>query len=222
MITATRKPLDDIKAMIRPFKKVLIAGCGSCVAECAAGGEKEVAQLASSLRMAFKLEGQAIELNEITVDRQCVNIFLDQLEQPTRAHEAVLSLACGAGVQALAERHPDRHVFPALDTQFLGQTKEPGLWLENCLGCGQCKLFYFGAICPLARCAKQLFNGPCGGSQKGKCEVDPDKPCAWQLIIDRLGALNALDRLEEVFEPVDWSCKQGRGPRKIVREDQQS
>ncbi len=222
MITATRKSLDEIKNMIRPYTRVLVAGCGSCVAECAAGGEKEVAQLVSALSMAFKIEGGGPSLTEVTVDRQCVNIFLDELEDPTRSHDAVLSLACGAGVQALAERHADRNIFPALDTQFLGQTKSPGLWLENCLGCGQCKLFYFGAICPLGRCAKQLFNGPCGGSQNGKCETDSEKPCAWQLIIDRLDGLGALNRLEEIYEPCDWSLKQGRGPRKIEREDQQS
>jgi hypothetical protein len=82
-------------------------------------------------------------------------------------------------------------------------------------------LYYFGGICPLARCSKQILNGPCGGSIQGRCEVNPDVPCAWQQIIDRLSAFNALERLEEVYPPKDWSKKQGKGPRRIVREDQQ-
>jgi hypothetical protein len=82
-------------------------------------------------------------------------------------------------------------------------------------------LDYFGGVCPLARCAKQLLNGPCGGSVGGRCEVNPEIVCAWQLIIDRLSKFGALDRLEKVYPLKDWSRKQGVGPRRIVREDQQ-
>lgn len=81
-------------------------------------------------------------------------------------------------------------------------------------------LFYFGGICPLARCSKQLLNGPCGGSQNGVCEVNPDIPCAWQMIIDKLSKWGALDRLKDIYPPKDWSKKQGIGPRKVIREDQ--
>jgi hypothetical protein len=82
-------------------------------------------------------------------------------------------------------------------------------------------LYYFGGVCPITRCAKQLLNGACGGSRDGKCEVNPEVPCAWQLIFERLSTFNALDRLEEIYPPKDWSKKQGLGPRKIIREDQQ-
>jgi len=82
-------------------------------------------------------------------------------------------------------------------------------------------LDYFGGVCPLARCAKQLLNGPCGGSMEGKCEVNPEIECAWQLIIDRLSRFGRLGNLEEVYPIKDWARKQGVGPRKIVREDQQ-
>ena len=109
----------------------------------------------------------------------------------------------------------------ALNTTFLGETKDQGYWVENCLGCGDCMLFYFGGVCPLARCSKQLMNGPCGGSMDGKCEVDPDVPCAWQVIVDRLDQFGALERLEQVYPPKDWTKKQGIGPRKIIRVDQQ-
>lgn len=222
MITAERKPIEEIVAMISPYRKILVAGCGSCVAECAAGGEKETALLASALRMEARMTGRDLETREITLERQCVYEFIDQLTALADQYEAVLSLACGAGVQAVAEVFPGLPILPALNTTFLGQTKEAGLWLENCRGCGDCRLHLFGDICPITRCAKSLFNGPCGGSQEGRCEVDPETPCAWQLIIESLDRTGRLAQLEAVYPPADWSSQQGQGPRKINREDQKN
>ncbi len=221
MITAERKPIDEIRAMIAPYKKVLVLGCGSCVAECAAGGEKETGMLASTLRMANKMEGKEVTIQEKTLDRQCVKDFVLLLDEVMGEYDAVLSLGCGAGVQAVAEMFSEIPVIPALNTEFLGETREQGYWVENCLGCGDCMLHFFGGVCPLARCSKQLLNGPCGGSREGKCEINPEVPCAWQTIIDRLDRFGALDRLEQIYPPKDWSRKQGGGPRKIMREDQQ-
>lgn len=220
MITAERKPLSEIKEMIMPFKKILVAGCGSCVAECASGGEKEVGLLASALRMDAMMEGRQVEIQEITLDRQCVYGFIDQLTGVIGRFDAVLSLGCGAGVQAVAEVFPDAIILPALNTTFIGQTKDIGLWIENCRACGDCKLAYFAAVCPVTRCAKGLFNGPCGGSKEKKCEVDPDVPCAWHIIVERLEKSDRLDILKKVYPPADWSRQQGKGPRKIMREDQ--
>ena len=221
MITAERKPIDEIRAMIAPYKKVLVLGCGSCVAECAAGGEKETGMLASALRMANKMEGQEVIIQEKTLDRQCVKDFVILLDDVIDQYDAVLSLGCGAGVQAVAEMFSEIPILPALNTEFLGETRDQGYWVENCLGCGDCMLDDFGGVCPLARCSKQLLNGPCGGSREGKCEINPEVPCAWQAIIDRLDRFGSLDRLEKIYPPKDWSRKQGGGPRKIMREDQQ-
>jgi ferredoxin len=221
MITAERKPIDEIRAMIAPYKKVLVVGCGSCVAECAAGGEKETGMLASTLRMANKMEGKKVIIQEKTLDRQCVKEFVILLDDVIDQYDAILSLGCGAGVQAVADMFSEIPVFPALNTEFLGETREQGYWVENCLGCGDCMLHFFGGVCPLARCSKQLLNGPCGGSREGKCEINPDVPCAWQAIIERLDRFGSLDRLEQIYPPKDWSRKQGGGPRKIMREDQQ-
>ncbi len=222
MITAVQKPIAEIREMIAPYKRILVLGCASCVAECAAGGQKETAMLASTLRIKAKMEAQEVLIEEHTLDRQCVNDFVIRLEDIIERYDAVLSLACGAGVQAVAEMYPEVPVIPALNTEFLGETKSQGVWVENCLGCGDCMLFHFGGVCPLARCSKQLFNGPCGGSVAGKCEINPDVDCAWQIIIDRLTKFNALDRLETIVPPKRWSKKQGGGPRKIIREDQQT
>jgi ferredoxin len=221
MITAERKPIDEIRAMIAPYKKVLVLGCGSCVAECAAGGEKETGMLASTLRMANKMDGKEVVIQEKTLDRQCVKDFVILLDDVIGQYDAVLSLGCGAGVQAVAEMFSEIPILPALNTEFLGETRDQGLWVENCLGCGDCMLDDFGGVCPLARCSKQLLNGPCGGSREGKCEINPEVPCAWQAIIDRLDRFGSLERLEQIYPPKDWSRKQGGGPRKIMREDQQ-
>lgn len=221
MITAEQKPMEEIREMIAPYRRILVLGCGSCVAECAAGGEKETGMLASTLRMASKMDKKDVVIEEKTLDRQCVNEFVIQLDDLIDQYDAVLSLGCGAGVQVVAEMYPEVPIIPALDTGFLGETKSQGLWMENCLGCGDCMLHYFGGICPLARCSKQLLNGPCGGSMEGICEVNPEVPCAWQMIIERLENFQVLERLEEVYPPKNWSKKQGKGPRKIIREDQQ-
>jgi hypothetical protein len=221
MITAEQKPIDEIREMIAPYKKILVLGCASCVDECAAGGQKETAMLASALRMAAKMNGEDVEISEQTLDRQCVKEFYIKLDDTIDQYDAVLSLGCGAGVQAVADMFQEIPILPALNTEFLGETRDQGLWVENCLGCGDCMLGYFGGICPLARCSKQLLNGPCGGSMDGKCEINPEVDCAWQLIIDRLSNFNALDNLEKIYPPKDWSKKQGGGPRKIIREDQQ-
>lgn len=221
MITGEQKPIDEIREMIAPYKRILVLGCASCVAECAAGGEKETAMLASTLRIAAKMKGEDVLIEEKTLDRQCVRDFVVLLDDIIKRYDAVLSLGCGAGVQAIAEIFPEVPIIPAINTGFLGETRDQGYWVESCLGCGDCMLHHFGGICPLARCSKQLFNGPCGGSMDGRCEINSNVECAWHLIVDRLTKFGALDRLEDIYPPKDWSRKQGGGPRKIVREDQQ-
>jgi ferredoxin len=220
MITAEQKPMEEIRESIAPYKRVLVLGCNSCVAECAAGGENEAGMLASALRMAARIGGKKVLIHDKSLDRQCVKEFVLQLDEIVNQYDAILSMACGAGVQAVGDMYPEIPVIPALNTEFLGETRDQGHWVENCLGCGDCMLAQFGGVCPLARCSKQLLNGPCGGSKGGVCEVKPDLPCAWQEIINRLEKFGALDRLERIVPPKDWSRKNGGGPRSIVREDQ--
>jgi hypothetical protein len=155
----------------------------------------------------------------LTVERQCEDEFIQEAAQAIGQNEAVLSLACGAGVQALARRFGRTPILPGVNTTFIGVLEKQGLFTEECSGCGNCKLALFGAVCPVTRCAKKLLNGPCGGSQQGKCEVNPETDCAWQLIIERLQRLNQLDNLRVYIPPKDWSPSQSGGPRKLVRED---
>jgi ferredoxin len=219
MIIAEQKPLAEIKSMINGQQKVLVVGCGTCVTVCLAGGEKEVGILASALRMATKMEGNGVDLDEVTVQRQCEWEYIDPLADTLEDYDAILSLGCGIGVQTLAERFPDQRVLPGLNTTFLGLPTEQGVWEERCQACGNCILDQTGGICPIARCSKQLLNGPCGGSQDGVCEIDPEVPCAWQLIWERMSALGLLDRLMELQPAKDWSTSRDGGPRRIIRDD---
>ena len=220
MIVAQRKNIPDLLAIVEKHRKVLLLGCGTCVTVCLAGGQREVSIIASALRMAAKLKGLPLEVGEATIERQCDNVFLEQAADPIKNYDAVLSLGCGAGVQALAERFPTTPVYPGLNTQFIGILESQGVWTEKCAGCGNCRLGEFAAVCPITRCAKRLLNGPCGSSRDGKCEISQDLDCAWQLIYDRARALGILDRFDAIVPPHDWSTGLDGGPRKVVREDQ--
>ena len=220
MIVAEQKPLNEIREMVAPFKKVLVLGCGTCVTVCFAGGEKEVGVLASGLRMASAVDGQEErEFLEDTVTRQCEWEFLDAIADEINSADAILSLGCGVGVQAIAERFPKVHVYPGLNTSFMGLPVEQGTWSARCTACGDCVLGRFAGVCPIVRCSKGLLNGPCGGSHDGVCEISPDIPCGWQQIYDRMEGLGLLDSLEEIVPPKDWNAGLGRGACSIVRED---
>ena len=219
MIVGEQKPIQEIKEIVAPYKKILILGCGTCVKTCFAGGEDEVATLASALRLAFKRDGRDIAVEEFTVERQCEDEFIQEAAPAVAQNTAVLSLACGAGVQAIAKRFPKVPVLPGVNTTFIGILERQGLFTEECVGCGDCKLAIFGGVCPVSRCSKKLLNGPCGGSQAGKCEINPEVDCAWQQIIDRLKALGQLDNLRTYIPPKNWQTSNSGGPRKLIRED---
>jgi ferredoxin len=221
MIVATPKPVTELKNLIARHGKVLFVGCGTCVTVCLAGGEREVGLASYAIRMARRIEGKPLELAQVTVERQCENEFLKDLAGPIEQAEAVVSFGCGAGVQAIAERFPGKPVYAALNTQFLGILEKQGVWTEKCLGCGDCMLAQYGGICPVTRCAKRLLNGPCGGSTEDRCEVDAERPCAWQLIHARLKSIGQLDRLEALVPPKDWRPAWHAGARKIERRDHQ-
>jgi len=219
MIVATPKPVSEIKQTLAGHDKVLFVGCGTCVTVCLAGGEREVGIMSYAMRMARRLDGQPIEIEQVTIERQCENEFIQELAAAAERNAAILSFGCGAGVQAIAERFPEKPVYAALDTQFLGILEEQAVWAEKCLGCGSCLLSDFGGICPITRCAKRLLNGPCGGSTEEHCEVDPDRPCAWQLIYRRLKAIGQLDKLDRIVPPRDWRTSWHAGARRVVREE---
>ena len=214
MIVAERKPFEEITAMIKNYKKVLTVGCGTCVAVCLAGGEKEVGVLNSELNMFRKLNGSPIELGGITVERQCDREFLTEIDAIVDSYDALLSMACGVGIQFLAERFPEKPVFPAVDTTFMGVNQDVGWYEERCRGCGTCFLGITGGICPVTMCAKGLLNGPCGGTNRGSCEINDDQPCAWYMIYERLSKQGRLDSIIEITPVNDW---RNQIPRTVIQ-----
>ena len=221
MIVADKKPIEEIIKEIESYNRVLILGCNECVTVCEAGGKKEVGILASALRMYFLNQGKDVKIDEITLERQCDHEYLEEIRDKVDKYDAVLSLACGVGVQFMAEKYQTLPVYPGVNTCFLGVTEKRGLWTERCQACGKCILAKTAGICPVSRCAKRILNGPCGGSTNGKCEISKEIDCAWQLIIDRLKALGKMDDYENIIPLKDWSTDRAGGPRKVAREDVQ-
>ena len=219
MIIAEQKEISEIINMVGDHRNILVIGCDTCVTICLAGGAKEVAILASALRLAFRVQGKQVEVNETTVERQCEIEFVDSLESMVKGKDLLISMGCGIGVQTIAERFLHLPVVPALNTKFLGLPEKQGIWVERCQACGQCVLDKTGGICPISRCSKSLLNGPCGGSQNSKCEINNEIDCGWHLIYERLKALNRLECLEEIMPVKNWSTSRDGGPRKMIRED---
>ena len=216
MIVAGQKPIEEIREMLEPYKDILIAACGTCVTVCLSGGEKEAKDIAALLG----LQSDA-NYRIVSPERQCDTEFLEEIDAEVRGSDVVLSLGCGVGVQFMGERYEKDGipVLPGLNTTFMGANRDVGYQTEMCQGCGNCVLEKTGGVCPVARCSKSHFNGPCGGSQDGKCEVDSEIDCAWQLIYNRLTALNMQDRLYETIPPRNWSTSRDGGPRSMRRPD---
>ena len=217
MIVAEQKPVNEILEMLPEGSNLLVVGCDTCVTVCLAGGEKEVRVLSAALRMSPKGFKEVVGTS---IERQCDREFLEEISKEVKASNIIVSMACGAGVQMMSDYFQGKIVIPALNTLFMGSNEDAGYWLERCIGCGDCMLDLTGGICPKTRCSKSLMNGPCGGSEGGKCEVDPaNLECGWNLIYNRLKELNLLDRMMNIEPPQDWSKSHDGGPRRVIRED---
>ena len=215
MIVAEQKDLEKIRQMIDPYERVLILGCGTCVTVCGAGGEREVSLLHSALRVAQRRIGNGTHtFSEYTLKRQCDPEFLEALANKVEDVDAVLSLGCGIGVQAVAERFTSLPVLPGVNTSFMGMAKEWGIWDERCAACGDCRLEDTAGICPITRCTKGILNGPCAGVKNGKCEANKDMDCAWVLIYKRLENLQQLENMRRYYPPRNFRAIPR--PRRIV------
>lgn len=218
MIITTSKPIDEVASFIKDYRKILLVACAGCSSVCLTGGKQEAEALAAELSSLFRSAGKSIEMLVVSVPRQCEPEFVGRLQEQIKQVDAVISLGCGIGVQLLAETFADKWILPALNTSFAGATVHPGQWEERCGLCGDCMLHLTGGICPIARCAKSSQNGPCGGSQRGQCELGNEVPCAWDLIYRKLSSLGRLDLMTTYRPPKDWSkCRSG-GPRVMAKE----
>jgi ferredoxin len=210
MIVTKQKPFEVILKELEDAKSVFLVGCGDCATACQTGGEDQVKEMTDKLSG----EGKGVT-GSVIMETGCQEL---DLKKEFRAHkdelesaEAVLVMSCGAGTQA-ARSGTEKPVFPANDTLFLGNVMRVGQFEEKCRLCGDCLLDVTGAICPVARCHKGILNGPCGGTNEGKCEVDPEKDCAWTLIYQQLEKENRLDKMREYQPPKNWNAvlKPGR------------
>jgi ferredoxin len=218
MIVADPKPLQEILAMVREHKKVLIVGCKGCVTVCNVGGAKEAEVLGASLEIAGKKEDTPFDVDVRVIERQCDKEYVEQLRDNVDVYDVVLSMACGVGPQFLAEAYPEQRFFPAVNTTFFGGAVGHGIWEERCAGCGTCIIHHFDGLCPVARCAKSLLHGPCGGSANGSCEVSKETACIWDTIVKKKMAQGRLKDLLILQEPKDWRTARDGGPRRSIRE----
>src|SRR5512135_1602047 len=218
MIVGSQKPLEEIWNMVKDFKKVLVFGCNTCVAICHAGGEKEAETIASLIRMRAAQEGKEMTVGHLGVMRHCEPEYFDPVIERVKTYDLVLSTACGVGVNFLSDRTGNIPVYPGINTSFYGAVEAPGNFVELCAGCGNCILHLTGGICPIARCSKTLLNGPCGGTNNGKCEVSNEIDCAWYLIVEKMKKLGQLEKLLEIQPPKDWATAYAGGPRRVVIE----
>jgi len=211
MIISEKKPFEEILEYLKDSKKVVITGCSLCASTCKVGGEEE------ALEMKAKLEENGKEVLAYKILDPSCNLLktkkdLKALKDELKDADAILSLACGDGTQTVAKLVKNS-VYPANNTLFIGEVERVGQYAEACRACGSCQLGWTGGICPITICAKGLINGPCGGANNGKCEVDSENDCAWILIYDKLKEQGKLDNLLEIKEPRDYQVSYH--PRKI-------
>lgn len=210
MLISEQKPLEEILSYLDGDKSIFLVGCKGCAEGWGSGGEKQVAEMKNTLQE----RGKAIS-GSVVVDMLCNSVLtklkLRAYKKEIAAADSILVLTDGAGVQTVAEV-VNKVVHPGCNTLSSGGAHAEWKEAERCLECGDCMLEFTGGICPIARCSKHLLNGPCGGSQGGKCEVDADIPCVWQQIFDRLAKLGQLDKLERLVTPKDWSVSLISGP----------
>lgn len=216
MIIAERKPLNEILEMLSPYKKVLVLGCGGCVTVCLTGGEKQAEELTLQLRLAARQKNMELTADYDCITRQCDREFIENLKQTPDKYDCVLSMACGVGVQFMSQLYPDVPFLPAMNTTFYGANTAPGVWEEYCHGCGDCVLALTDGICPIARCSKNLVNGPCGGTRDGKCEVSKEMDCGWHLIYKRLTEKGKVDIFHKIQPARDWRKEHGAGVRRLT------
>lgn len=192
------KSEKEIDRLLNGFGRVFIVGCGTCVTLTRTGGQPEV----EAMREKLSAKGKLVT-GHVVVPVACDNLtreILDEFGSQIEQADALLIMTCAFGVQTHAGQFK-KMVVPALDTVFIGKETGLGLFDEICIQCGACIIGETGGICPVTACHKGLVNGPCGGTNKGKCEIDSQKDCAWTLIYKRLDELGHLDAMRKLQQP---------------------
>ena len=214
MIISQQKPLEDLLFSLKEYNKIFLVGCGECATACKTGGELEILKMRQDLEAAGKvITGSCIPSAPCVAAK--LKTELAKNIKALRQSEAALILACGLGVQSFKDNDRlDLGVLPACDTLFGAVMDAQGNFFEKCSMCAECVLDATAGICPITLCPKSLLNGPCGGVNQGKCEVDNQKDCAWVLIYKELDKKKKLASLKEIRKPKDF--KKSARPHKLV------
>lgn len=208
-----QKNEEEILRLLEGAGRVFIVGCGTCTTLTQTGGAPEVAAMGEKLREAGKLV-----TGEMVAPVACDNLTCEALKSEgglIDQADALLIMTCAYGVQNIARQLP-KMVIPALDTLFIGCETGPGQFDEGCKQCGTCIIGETGGICPVTTCHKGLVNGPCGGTDEGRCEIDRDKPCAWTRIYNRMSELGTLDVMRKLQAPRNFLGEPSPGKVKLT------
>ena len=203
MIVSQQKPVEEILGYLDGEDRIFILGCNGCAEASGSGGPDQVAEMQSILE-----ENGKKVIGSMVIDFLCQKALVKSRLRPrteqVEAADSMLIMTCGLGVQAVAAS-VNKICHPACDTVNMGGSRGEWKGKERCLECGECLLEYTGGICPLTACTKGLINGACGGASNGKCELDPERDCGWELIYERLKQKNQLDKLKKFIPPKDYS-----------------
>ncbi len=212
MHATIQKPIEEIIQHIRPGEKMFVVGCNNCAWKCHSGGEEETAAMAERLArrgidvVGYTVPGpQGMSLCKLDHTRK---VLMEDYADPVKQANSFLVLGCGQGIHTVIDATDGGMVHPGCDTVFGGETVSESEINEYCSLCGDCIIEFTGGLCPMTLCAKSLLNGPCGGAEDGKCEVDSDRDCGWILIYERLKKLGQLELLEPYQTPKNhakWS-----------------
>jgi hypothetical protein len=196
-----QKPFDDIKKQLADFDRLFIIGCGTCTTMTKTGGIEQVLEMKDRLRELGKwVSGWTVIP---TACDEMTEVAMNENSQAIGDASCILAMPCALGVHRI-NLYIDRPVIPALDTLFIAVEDAPGDFQEVCVQCGECVLGETAGICPVTTCHKGLVNGPCGGTNNGKCEVDKEKDCAWTLIYKRLEEQGRLDLMRKYHSPKNF------------------
>ncbi len=213
MIISEQKTKQELLELLDGMDRLFLVGCGACATACKAGGEDEVFQLQEWLGG----EGKQV-CGSLVIEEAC---HIMRAARDLRQHrsaideaDALLVLACGAGIQSLSSA-TDKRVVGGLNSLFLGNVRRFGQYEEKCSLCGECILNETASICPVTNCAKGLLNGPCGGMEEGKCEANRELDCAWHLIFERLKKQNRKGVFSRIVAPKNWSKTGKPGRHKV-------
>ncbi len=214
MIVTAQKPLSAIIDRLKSHARIFVVGCGECSATCKTGGKEQVEALCQELIKAGKTVVGSCIPDAPCIAAKTKSEFAKNMPALRQA-QAMVVLACGLGAQSVKDN--DRmglDVIPGCDTLAGAVMDAQGNLTEKCSMCGECVLDVTFGVCPVTLCPKGLLNGPCGGMNKGKCEVNAERDCAWVLIFKEAEKRKAVEALKRINGPKNF--KKAVKPRTVT------